>query len=76
MGRFSTGIKILNRRLVKLESRRATADLPRALWEFHVKGKIPDSEALRLKIELIVEAVEAMKNTMPQRTIKGETNER
>ncbi len=65
MGRFSTGVKILNRRLQKLEAQKASSNLPKALMEFSIYGKIPENEALRIKIELIYEAVKAMKSTMP-----------
>ncbi len=65
MGRFSSGVKVLSRRLLNLESKQATSDLPKALQEYHLYGIIPEAEALRIKVELILAATEAMRETMP-----------
>ncbi len=66
MGRFSTGVKVLSRRLNQLESKRAMSDLPKALMEFSLYGKVPESEELMVKIYLIQATVRAMAETVPK----------
>jgi hypothetical protein len=65
MGRFSTGVRILSRRLQRLEYQRCNDQFPEALSEYSLTGKLPDNIQLREKIYLVQAAIKAMIATMP-----------
>ncbi len=65
MGRFSTGVRVLSRRIAQIEYQRCSNQLPSALQEYALTGILPDNELLRKKIILIQATVRAMTETMP-----------
>jgi hypothetical protein len=65
MGRFSTGVRILSRRLQRLECKRCSIQFPEAQREYALTGILPENPHLREHILLFQAAIKAMIATMP-----------